>query len=269
LEIAKELLGLRVSTGKSQAEFAKLAGVSQRTWSSYETGQTTPKMGILWALAAKGYPIKGLTSDLEEGWTEKEKEEARQRKGLVKDGAFPLDMSSDAAGEYLNQVSKFEFFKYSYGKPVPIPAQKTDPHAMVLVPLFSQRAAAGAGQAPTQLDAVETYIPLIYELLRGANPKDCGIIRVVGDSMTDMTLFNGDYVIFDRTQLEGDGVYVIGIGSDIRVKRVEYRPFEQKVIIHSENMQRYPEPEIITGEQAEKMLTIHGKVIAWFHWHPY
>ena len=66
LQISKTLLELRTSSGKSQAEFAKLAGVSQRTWSSYETGQTTPKMGILWALAAKGYTIPGLTTPLRE-----------------------------------------------------------------------------------------------------------------------------------------------------------------------------------------------------------
>lgn len=253
----------------SQQKIAGLIGIPQRTWSGYESGKTQPPMRVLFSLAEKGYPIKGLTSELGEDWTEEQKEEARQRIGLVKGGAFPLDMSSDTAGEYLTQVSKFEFFKYSHGKPVPVPAQKNDPHAMVLIPLFSQRAAAGAGQASTQLDTIEIYVPIIYELLRGANPKNCGIIRVVGDSMTDMTLFNGDYVIFDRTQLEGDGLYVISIGSDIRVKRVEYRPFEQKVIIRSENVQRYPEPEVITSEQAEKMLTIHGKVIAWFHWHPY
>jgi len=92
---------------------------------------------------------------------------------------------------------------------------------------------------------------------------------VVGDSMTDMTLFNGDLVVFDRTKREGDGVYVISIDGDVRVKRLEYRTFEKRLVIRSENQKRYPDPEIITFEQAMEMLVIHGKVISWVHRHPY
>jgi phage repressor protein C with HTH and peptisase S24 domain len=178
-------------------------------------------------------------------------------------------MLLDSVAQYIDKVSEFGLFKFSHGKPVPVPAQKSDPNSLVLVPLFSQRAAAGRGQPPTQLEEIEAYIPVINELLRGAHPKDCGVIRVVGDSMTDMTLFNGDFVVFDRSQTEGDGVYVISTGADVRVKRIEYRTFEKRVIIRSENAKRYPEPETISYEEAEKMLMIHGKVIAWFHWHPY
>jgi transcriptional regulator with XRE-family HTH domain len=269
LNISEKILELRTTAGKSQAEFAKIAGVSQRTWSSYESGQTTPKMGILWALASKGYIIKGLTSDPGDDWTEEEKRESHERTGLLKAGAFPPRMSSDAAGQYLDKVSGFNLFKFSHGKPIPVPTHETDSDAMVLIPVFSQRATAGQGQPPSQLAEVEAYIPIVLEMLGGTNPRHCGIVRVVGDSMTDMTLFNGDLVIFDRSQIEGDGVYVISIGTDIRVKRVEYRPFEQKIIISSENARRYPEPEVISYEQAEKMLMIHGKVICWMHRHPY
>jgi SOS-response transcriptional repressor LexA len=269
MNIAKELKAIRDMSGLSQQKIADLIGIPQRTWSGYENGKTQPPLRVLFALREKGYTIKGLTSDPTDGWTEEMKKESHDRMELLKAGAFPREMSSDAAGQYLDRVSNFSLFKFSYGKPVPVPTQETDPDAMVLIPVFSQRAAAGQGQPPNQLAEIETYIPILLEMLGGTNPRNCGIVRVVGDSMTDMTLFNGDLVIFDRTQIEGDGVYVISIGTDVRVKRVEYRPFEQKIIISSENAKRYPDPEVISYEQAEKMLMIHGKVTCWMHKHPY
>jgi len=269
LDISEKLLELRTSSGKSQAEIAKLAGVSQRTWSSYESGQSTPKIGVLWALAAKGYTIKGLTSNPIDDWPVEAQKEFHDRLKMAKEGAFPEEMLVESGGQYIDHISGFSFFKFSHKKPIPVPTDDTDPNAMVMLPLFSQRAAAGEGQPPTQLEGIEAYIPIVLEMLGGAHPKNCGIVRVVGDSMTDMTLFNGDYVIFDRSQVEGDGVYVISMGSDVRVKRLEYRPFERKIVIRSENQKRYPDPEVISFEQAMEMLMIHGKVISWVHRHPY
>ena len=110
---------------------------------------------------------------------------------------------------------------------------------------------------------------IVFEMLGGANPRNCGAVRVVGDSMTDMSLYNGDVVIFDRSQIEGNGVYVISIEGEVRVKRLEYRVFEKKLIISSENQRSYPNPEIISFEYAQEALLIHGEVICWVHKHPY
>ena len=165
--------------------------------------------------------------------------------------------------------NSFDLFRFKKGMTVPIEAKETDSDALVMLPMYSQTASAGPGQTETQLAELEKYIPVVLEMLGGANPKNCGMVRVVGDSMTDMSLFNGDWAIFDRTQVEGDGVYVISIGTDVRVKRLEYRPIEKKIIISSENAKRYPNPEIISYEQAENLLSIHGKLICWMHRHPY
>jgi transcriptional regulator with XRE-family HTH domain len=297
LEICEKLLELRTSSGKSQAEFAKLAGVSQRTWSSYESGQTTPKMGVLWALAANGYPIEGLTTSgiedlIDEGkitkaefqkrfelaramaekmppntpidneWAERVNEEYKTQVMVKDDKTEPMIIDSESE-------TWVSLFKFSHGKPMPIPAYKADPNALVMLPIYSQRASAGPGQSPTQMAEIEAYLPILYELLNGSNHKNCGAVRVTGDSMTDMTIFNGDLVVFDRTKLEGDGVYVISILGDVRVKRIEYRAFEKKIIIRSENQKRYPDPEIISYEQAQEMLVIHGKIVCWVHQHPY
>jgi SOS-response transcriptional repressor LexA/DNA-binding XRE family transcriptional regulator len=84
IDIAEELRKIRETTGFSQQKMADLIGIPQRTWSSYESGQTRPKMDVLFALAEKGYPIKGLTTDVvedmvEEGKISKEEQQLRAK----------------------------------------------------------------------------------------------------------------------------------------------------------------------------------------------
>ena len=257
--LAEILKQIRLDSGESQAEFAKKIGVSQRTWSAYEMGETRPKMATMLALASMGYNIPDVTV-----------------------GAYQGTESAGSAGAALGQLEKqnaeqtevvspqtFDIFRLRHGTAVTLAAKESDLDALVLLPVYSQTAAAGRGQPETQLQGIDKYIPVVYEMLGGADPRNCGIIRVIGDSMVDMNLFNGDCVIFDRTQLEGDGVYVISIGNDVRVKNLEFRPIERKIVISSENAKRYPNPEVITYEQAENLLSIHGKVISWIHKHPY
>ena len=209
-------------------------------------------MATMLALSSMGYDVPGITRDF---FQEKEK------------SIVPDDVLRES--EKNQKDNGFGIFKLKHGTGVTFSAKESDMDALVLLPVFSQTAAAGRGQPETQLQEIDKYIPIVLEMLGGANPKNCGIVRVVGDSMTDMNLFNGDFAIFDRTQIEGDGVYVISIGTDVRVKHLEYRPIERKIVISSENAKRYPNPEIITYEQAELLLRIHGKVVSWLHRNPY
>ena len=55
--IAEKLRQIRLDSGLSQAEFAKKIGVSQRSWSAYESGETRPKTPTLLALSSMGYDI--------------------------------------------------------------------------------------------------------------------------------------------------------------------------------------------------------------------
>ena len=279
IDLAQNLLAIRKKMGLSQTEMAKKFGIAQRTWSSYETGRSKPTMEILFKLAEEGYTIQGLSDgSANKVLKEQEEETGLPKEEIIKrafdqrkifDKETPIDelpsvdYSKDSIG------NSFDLFRFKKGITVPVEAKETDADALVMLPMYSQTASAGPGQTETQLAELERYIPVVLEMLGGANPKNCGMVRVVGDSMTDMSLFNGDWAIFDKTQVEGDGVYVISIGTDVRVKRLEYRPIERKIIISSENAKRYPNPEIISYEQAEKMLSIHGKVICWMHRHPY
>ncbi|MBQ9206882.1 MAG: helix-turn-helix domain-containing protein [Treponema sp.] len=257
--LAEILKQIRLDSGESQAEFAKKIGVSQRTWSAYESGETRPKMATMLALSSMGYNIPDATTGAYQG-TESAGSAGAALRQLEKQNADTLTIAPSQS---------FDVFRLKHGTAVTLAAEKTDFDALVLLPVYTQTAAAGRGQPETQLQEIDKYIPIVLEMLGGANPKNCGIVRVVGDSMTDMNLFNGDFVIFDRTQIDGDGVYVISIGADVRVKHLEYRPIERKIVISSENAKRYPNPEVISYEQAENLLRIHGKVISWLHRNPY
>jgi len=140
----------------------------------------------------------------------------------------------------------------------------------VLLPLFSQPSAAGPGQPPIQLQETERSIPVLYTLLGSRRPENCALVRVAGDSMADIGLFNGDYVLFDRSDTGGDGIFVISLFGETRVKRLQYRLADQKIFIASENAKRYPEPEVVPMSYIQEgHLLIHGRVFAWLHRHPY
>lgn len=273
-DISTQLRSIRKQMGKTQKELAGLLGMPQQTWANYETGHSNPPIKVLIKLAQMGYIIPGLSDGAAGDAIRKASEETglpeeevvRQRFDQVK--KLPPDEPIDKF-PVADYKRNFDVFRLRHGMTVTLAAKESDIDALVLLPVFTQTAAAGSGQSETQLQEIDKYIPIVLEMLGGANPKNCGIVRVVGDSMTDMNLFNGDFVIFDRTQIEGDGVYVISIGTDVRVKHLEYRAIEKKIVISSENAKRYPNPEVITYEQAENLLRIHGKVICWIHRNPY
>lgn len=172
----------------------------------------------------------------------------------------------------LRQPRNLDLYKYKKGKgvPVPTPLSTVDPQAVAFIPLFNQRAAAGPGQEATQLEETEGLIPIVFDLFGLHRPESCGIVQVVGDSMSDISLFNGDWCIFDRVDIQGDGIFVISMFGEMRVKRLQYRLADRKIIIASENQKRYPDAEIISAEMAANgQLSIHGRVFAWFHKHPY
>ena len=271
LNISEKLLDFRKKMRFNQTQIAERVGVSQRSWSNYEMGITSPPVKVLIELEKLGfkYGKTAFESAAEEAGISLE--EAKARMDVLP--YLPVDDDTDIAeaGKLAKEFANSEYiiFKYNKFAPRAVATDKTDAAAVVLLPLYSQKAAAGKGEEPTQLGAVDSYLPVVMQLLREANPKTCGVLRVKGDSMTDIGLYDGDYAIFDTKQTEGDGVYVITVNGLTRVKRLENRVIEKKIIISSENARRYPNPEELTYEQASEVLTIHGKVIGWIHSHFY
>ncbi|MDR3267293.1 MAG: helix-turn-helix domain-containing protein [Tannerella sp.] len=104
--IAENIKQIRLSSGKSQADFAKIVGVSQRTWSAYESGETRPKMALIIALEAKGYFVKGLTSPVKDMIDEGKitKEEAQVKLDLA--NLLPPEMDIDEASPKIGEMAK-------------------------------------------------------------------------------------------------------------------------------------------------------------------
>ena len=270
-DLAQKLKIFRVSKGFSQTEMAEKLKIPQTTWSGYERGRSTPTLGVLMELEKIGFkPFKTAFETAAEE-ADISLEEAETRMDVLP--YLPVDDDTDIAeaGKLVKEFVNSEYIIFKYNKLTPraVVTDKNDAAAVVLLPLYSQKAAAGKGEEPTQLGAIDSYLPIVIQLLRGASPKTCGVLRVKGDSMTDIGLYDGDYAIFDTAQIEGDGVYVITVNDLTRVKRLENRVIEKKIIISSENARRYPNPEELTYEQASEVLTIHGKVIGWIHSHFY
>ena len=154
MNIAEEIRNIRRKTEKTQKEFAELLNIPQTTWASYEAGKANPPLKILIRLAEMGYPIKGLTTGAYQG-----------TEPLGAAGAA-LYNSQKQEIMVANEISGYDnhLFKFIQGKTVPLATNKTDINAMVLLPVYSQAAAAGTGQPETQLQELETYIPIVLEL---------------------------------------------------------------------------------------------------------
>lgn len=60
IEVGREIARVRDALGQSQGGFAKTLGVSQKTVSNYETGDTKPKRRLLPALAKLGADVKKI-----------------------------------------------------------------------------------------------------------------------------------------------------------------------------------------------------------------
>jgi len=227
LDISEKLLELRTSSGKSQAEIARLAGVSQRTWSSYETGQTTPKMGVLWALAARGYTIKGLTTSILE------------------------DMADDG------KISKAELQKMQISltsgeTPVYSLADLENNEKAFVIPLLNQKLSAGKGQELPQNDEATALIPVPSYLAKFG--KNIAALTVEGDSMYP-TLERGDVVVCDSCGWSGEGIYALRMGGDGFVKRLTKAP--GKLVIISDNPKYPPREEPEESQDYEIIGRVH------------
>lgn len=135
----------------------------------------------------------------------------------------------------------------------------------VLVPILAQTVAAGTGQELLQTQEIVGQLPFLRRMLRGGDPGVARALEVRGDSMTGVNIFDGDMVVFITGIVRGDGIYVLQVGDELLVKRVEFDPVSRKIRIMSENT-RYPDRIESADGQA---VSVVGKVYGWVHAHPY
>jgi len=218
LDISEKLLELRVSSGKSQAEFAKLAGVSQRTWSSYESGQTTPKIGVLWALAARGFTIKGLTTSI--------------LRDMVDEGKY----TEAEIQEYQKQITS---------------NTKSLSHLNtngLKIPLLKQKVSCGQGVNWETEENIEEYIE-VDMLIPRLGIGRVFAVKAEGSSMLGAGIHAGDYIFFDGSeeQTPQDGIYVFVLDGDVYCKRLEFDKLSKKIKIFSVRFADLEKAELITS----------------------
>jgi phage repressor protein C with HTH and peptisase S24 domain len=135
----------------------------------------------------------------------------------------------------------------------------------ILVPLAPQKISAGRGEEYLPPSEYSGYVRILERMARGTDPLSLMAVTVKGDSMTGVQIFEGDVVIFARDHISENGIYIISLYGDLKVKRLEFRSGEQQIFIHSENS-RYT-MEVISMDSEN--LQILGKVVGWIHCHPY
>lgn len=135
----------------------------------------------------------------------------------------------------------------------------------ILIPILPQKVAAGRGQEMIEAAIPVGRLPFLKKMLRGESPDLARALEVRGDSMTGVSMFDGDLVVFVPGVVRGDGIYVLRAGDSLLVKRVEFDEVSRKLRIMSENP-RYPDRvESADGQTVE----VVGKVFGWVHSHPY
>lgn len=124
------------------------------------------------------------------------------------------------------------------------------PEDLVQVPLYDLQAAAGGGRLFDQ-ENVRSTIFFRRDWVRdqGLFEKDLVALSVCGDSM-DGTLQEGDTVLVNRAQTQGDGVFVLRLGDALRIKRVQ-RLANGGIRLSSDN--DYYTPEVVHPDEQEQV----------------
>ena len=137
---------------------------------------------------------------------------------------------------------------------------------IVWLPVLEQRVSAGFGQELVYNLDSQMVVPVFEKLVPSYDLKSLRAVEVRGDSMTGINLFDGDIVIYKYGYIQNDGVYVLTVNGEALVKRIEFDPYDKVIKISSENP-RYPDVKVIPADNEN--VHIEGKVVAWFHRHPY
>jgi len=129
------------------------------------------------------------------------------------------------------------------------------------IELFQLEAAAGRGR-DTEDYPEKNFFNIPYSLIRPHRPETLKAVYVSGDSMVDEHITDGDIVIFNTKQTEGNGIYVVSVGNSLLVKRVDFDLSNKAIVLISANPayepRRYSEYEL-------EDIRVEGRVVACYH----
>jgi phage repressor protein C with HTH and peptisase S24 domain len=80
--------------------------------------------------------------------------------------------------------------------------------------------------------------------------------------MINERINDGDIVIFNIKQIEGNGIYVVSVGSTLLVKRVDFDPANKTIELISANPTY--DPRTYSGYELDD-IKVEGRVVACYH----
>jgi len=131
----------------------------------------------------------------------------------------------------------------------------------VLIELLDQEAAAGCGKEITDFIPHSTFL-IPRSLVAPYRPEKLKAVYVAGDSMIDEHINDGDIAIFHSGLKDGNGIYVVSVGSTLVVKRVDFDTKNEILILISANKDY--KPRKFSGLELNE-IKIEGRVLACVH----
>jgi phage repressor protein C with HTH and peptisase S24 domain len=128
-----------------------------------------------------------------------------------------------------------------------------------MLPLLHVEGSAGSGRR-SEGEGIVSRLPFSRALLRelGVRSEHCHFIRARGDSM-EPTISDGAVVLIDTARRDDreDGIYVLMVGDDVRIKRLAFNTFGGLAVM-SDNP-AYPDETLGRGDLDQ--VKIVGKVV--------
>jgi repressor LexA len=117
---------------------------------------------------------------------------------------------------------------------VPRPAPDAEPMREDLLPLLGRIAAGSPIEAIAALDRIE-----VPAHLRTGRP--CYVLQVVGDSLCEAGILDGDYVVIEHREQARNGEIVVALinGEEVTLKRIRQAP--GRVLLCPENSDMQPQ----------------------------
>lgn len=222
----------------TQAWLCREIGVSTATMSSWITNKRIPRGDMTLRIAdALGVSVHYLIDGYDKNNKEDQPSWIQVLRHAIKDQG------------YIRTPNKREY-------------QLDEKDEVELIPLFEQVVSAGHGaDLLDQLDPLE-YLPIPKQISKQYDTATLLAVTVRGDSMEGIYIYDGDYVIFSKGLIKGDGIYVLTVHGEILVKRLAFDQVHKKMHIYSENP-KYPDRTTI--DITSEDVRIEGLVVAWFH----
>lgn len=147
----------------------------------------------------------------------------------------------------------------------PEATQPKAPTNAISIPMYEVEAAAGAGSLISSENVVDYwYVPQSWLRLERLDHADLCIINTIGDSMTPH-INHGDRLLVKlniNREKALEGVFVINLDGNLRVKRLEFALFPSGYRVMSDN-EMYPE-EFIPASEMHQRLYVIGEVVRVF-----